>query len=95
MKVELSRLVRAIESKFKNDEYLEIIGLLEDGKTFAICECCGIECEDRWLGYLLPNGYYDIKEIIYNSPQIIDIIADTDEEIAGILEKCYNIVGEY
>ena len=88
MKTDLMLLVHSINEK----GHLGKVGLLSDGKTFAVSDT-----DENWMveiifyGELLPNSGYNIKEIIYDSSQITEMMYDTDKEIEEYLKVNYNL----
>ena len=97
MKINLSYLVLSMQNKAKKDEWVNIIGLDSEGKNFRISYCYndGSDQEELLIGKLLPKGIFDIKEIIYDSAQITDVLADNDEDIKEMLEISYGIGSDH
>ncbi len=92
MKITLSYLTLSMQNKTKENEWVNVIGL-DEKDDFRISYCYDDELgqEELFIGKLLPNGIFDIKEIIYDSLVITDVIANNDEDIKEMLKISYGI----
>ena len=92
MKTNLLDLVNAISDQPEEKGFLGSIGLDNKG-NFRVTDCSNgsYDQEYMYIGKLENNGIFDIKEIVYDSSVITEIVAENDKEIEEILNVYYGI----